>query len=490
MYCSQCGHELSPGSNFCPVCGKEMKNAGTSVTVTGRKQKKRNRLVWPVLLASACVAVGIGTFLYNFMGNARKEQWVATVKEDGKWYVINGKNEKLAEIALDDILDVYHFNENGVAMVEFGQEEDPGMTYINTDGEILTDPLSSQVLLVDSWCCGRGVFQVNGKYGFIDVEGQIKVPPVYDEVCGFGDNGLAAVKTDDRWGYVDTEGEMVIEPSYFSAETFSDNGLALVITQDGEQCFIDSDGEIVIATGYNAFTSNYIVDSFDENGFAHVWLDNMCGIMNEDGVMIADPVFDWAFSLDKDSIRVCLEGKIGIMDAQGVMCVAPVYDNLWRLNGKFYEISIDDCWGVIDQNGREIVEPSHNYLAALGEKKWIGYSNDDTNVYLMNHDGTVTETWEGNGDFWNAYVYNRELDERELFGVKTNGTWIFVDDEDRIRFKTKEEFDAIRDINFTGSPIAVRNDDNWGYIDSNGKLIIDFQYEDVNNFFDKGSLDL
>ena len=501
MYCSKCGHELSPGSNFCPVCGKEMKNTGTSVTVTGYKQKKRSRLVWPVLLASACVIVGIGAFLYNFMGNARKEQWVTTVKEDGKWYVINGKNEKLAEIALDDILYVSGFNEYGVAVVEVGQEENPDITYMNTDGEILTSLFESftgydagayrPIQSGDNWCCGRGIFEENGKFGFIDATGEVKVSPVYDEVYGFGKNGLAAVEAGDLWGYVDTEGEMVIEPSYFLAEPFSDNGLALVITQDGEQCFIDGNGETIIDTGYNAFTSDYIVYSFDDNGFARVKLDGIWGVMNEKGKMIAEPIYDWVYSCGEDSIRVCLESGYGVMDGQGTMCITPVYELILPLNEKFYAVLMGDLWGAVNQNGEEIVEPAYNYIGTLGKKKWIGYSDDDTKVCLLNHDGTIAETWESNEDFWHTHVYNRELDEEELFGVKTSGTWNFVDDEDRIRFKTEEEIESIDPtINFTGSPIAVRNDDNWGYIDSNGKLMIDFQYERANPFFDKGSLDL
>ena len=511
MYCKNCGKELKSENKFCPFCGAETGNMAEPVSLSDgqKKPKKKIWMVLPAVLAAICIAFGVYRVVNTTSENGAKEEWVATVKEDGKWYVINGKNEKLAEVLLDDILNIYNFNEYGVAVVEVGQAEDSGMayanpdiTYINTDGEILASLFENFTGYVvgaygpirpgDNWCCGRGIIEVNGKYGFIDTEGKVKVLPVYDKVFGFGNNGLAAVKTDDRWGYVDIEGEMVIEPSYFSAETFSENGLALVTTQDGEQCFIDSDGEIVIDTGYNVFTSDYIVYSFDKNGFAYVELDGMKGVMNEDGTMITEIAFDEVASCYEDRILVWRSGiGFGIMDAQGALCVETAYDNLGCLNGKSYAISIDDHWGVIDQNGKEIVEPIYNYMGVLGKKKWIGYFDDSTKVCLLNHDGTVAETWEGDEDFWHAYVYNRKLDEEELLAVKTSGTWNFVDDEAKIRFKTEEEIELIDStINFTGSPIAVQNDNNWGYIDANGKMMIDFQYEEVNSFFDKGSLDL
>ena len=499
MYCKNCGKELKSENKFCPFCGAETGNMAEPVSSPDgqKKPKKKVWMVFPALLAAVCIAFGVYKAVNTTSENGAKEEWVTTVKEDGKWYVINGKNEKLAEIALDNILNIYNFNEYGVALVEVGQD----ITYINADGKVLVDPfekftdywegVDSPIESGDNWCCERGIFKVNEKEGFIDSEGKIIIPPIYDNVSEFGKNGLAPVKVDDLWGYIDTEGEMVIEPSYFTAGSFSDNGLAEVIPDNDNLCFINRDGEIVIDTGYNAFTSDYNVGAFDENGFAHVERDGMWGIMNGDGVIIAEPIYEWADACDKDSLRVCLEGKYGLIDAQGRMCIAPVYDKLWPLNEKFYAVCVNGSWGVVDRDGEEIVEPIYSYIDELGKKKWIGYSDYGTKLYLLNNDGTVAKTWESNEEFWYTNICNWELGGEKLLGVETNGKWIFVNDEGEIELKTKEKFEAIDpNINFTGSPVAVQNDNNWGYIDVNGKLMIDFQYEEVNSFFDKGSLDL
>ena len=525
MYCKNCGKELKSENKFCPFCGAETGNMAEPVSLSDgqKKPKKKIWMVLPAVLAAICIAFGVYRAVNTVSENdpeekgavsAEKdeeiisdeaqdlrEQWVATVEEDGKWYVINGKNEKLAEIALEDILFADDFNEHGIASVRLGHSGEEKISYINTEGEVLVDPFevenaneymsgASPIKSGENWCCGRGIFEENGKFGFIDVNGEVKVSPVYDEVYGFGKNGLAAVRVDELWGFVDTEGEMVIAPSYLLPESFSDNGLALVITQDGDQCFIDGNGEIIMNPGYNIYTSDYIImESFDENGFARVKRDGMWGIMNEDGVMITEPVFDYIYSCDKDRICICVDDRYGLMDTQGTICLEPVYDDLSPLNDKFYAVSMDDQWGVIDQNGKEIVKPAYETIYTLGKKKWVGISDEFKKACLIETDGTVVKTWESDWQFFYSKVYNRESNE-ELFGVKTNGAWIFIDDESRVRMKTKETFDFRANvISFTGGPILVWENGVYGYIDSNGELMIDPQYEDARDFFDKGSLD-
>lgn len=40
-------------------------------------------------------------------------------------------------------------------------------------------------------------------------------------------------------------------------------------------------------------------------------------------------------------------------------------------------------------------------------------------------------------------------------------------------------------INFIGAPIAVLKGEKWGYMDHEGNMISDFQYDSVGMFFDK-----
>lgn len=54
----------------------------------------------------------------------------------------------------------------------------------------------------------------DGKWGFADVEGNIKVNTEYDYVTEFNIYGFAGIKKDNKWGVIDEEGNIICEPQY------------------------------------------------------------------------------------------------------------------------------------------------------------------------------------------------------------------------------------------------------------------------------------
>jgi hypothetical protein len=144
--------------------------------------------------------------------------------------------------------------------------------YIDHDGNILIPP---QYFWADDfmdglgtvYICGRNVFvdasgalhprwtvspgrlspsKTDEKYGFIDSTGSFKIPPVFDRALPFS-GGYAAVRVGGKWGYIDTSGTMVIKPQFDKAYRFHE-GIAYV-TIDSDTEFIDVSGNI-IARGY------------------------------------------------------------------------------------------------------------------------------------------------------------------------------------------------------------------------------------------------
>lgn len=71
----------------------------------------------------------------------------------------------------------------------------------------------------------------DGKWGFIDVDGTIKIDFQFDDALSFGQH-LAAVRQGDLWGYVSLEGQVVIEPIFLEAKSFC-KGCAPVRDADG-----------------------------------------------------------------------------------------------------------------------------------------------------------------------------------------------------------------------------------------------------------------
>lgn len=56
--------------------------------------------------------------------------------------------------------------------------------------------------------------QDNGKWGFADSMGTMKIEAKYDKVTEFNVYGFAGVKKDGKWGVVNKSGEVILEPKY------------------------------------------------------------------------------------------------------------------------------------------------------------------------------------------------------------------------------------------------------------------------------------
>ena len=84
----------------------------------------------------------------------------------------------------------------------------------------------------------------NEKWGFINTQGEVVIPCIYDNAWRFFE-GLAAVEQNDKWGFINTKGEVVIPCIYDFAWAFSE-GLAEV-KQNGKGSIINKEGKVIVA---------------------------------------------------------------------------------------------------------------------------------------------------------------------------------------------------------------------------------------------------
>lgn len=79
--------------------------------------------------------------------------------------------------------------------------------YLDKDGNIL----KAQELFKENNLFAKNV---NGKWGFVDKNGNLKVQNKYEVVTDFNKYGFAGIKKDGKWGVIDQEGHIVQEPRY------------------------------------------------------------------------------------------------------------------------------------------------------------------------------------------------------------------------------------------------------------------------------------
>ena len=84
---------------------------------------------------------------------------------------------------------------------------DTDFKYLDKNGNILT----SQNLFENNSLFAKNI---NGKWGFVDKDGNLKVQNDYELVTDFNKYGFAGIKKDGKWGSINQNGEVVQEPTY------------------------------------------------------------------------------------------------------------------------------------------------------------------------------------------------------------------------------------------------------------------------------------
>src|SRR6185369_3780940 len=116
------------------------------------------------------------------------------------------------------------------------QSEGNKWGYINRSGNWIVRP---QYEFADDFSEGLAGVVVNGKYGFINKQGELVIPAHFDlrrerrhpELlisAGRFKEGLAAVAVDRLYGYINKQGTFAVQPRFFTAQAFSE-GLAFVV---------------------------------------------------------------------------------------------------------------------------------------------------------------------------------------------------------------------------------------------------------------------
>ena len=308
---------------------------------------------------------------------------------------------------------------------------------------------------------------VDGKWGFIDKTGTIKIQPQYEFAMPFSE-GLAMVRLNGKWGYIDTSGTMVIQPQFDDAHPFSD-GLATVgkFSEDGPLFgYIDKTGALVIPMRYgfpSDFSKGLCMVLVEENG------TQTSGYIDKTGTMVIEPEFTMAGDFS--------EGLAGVMSAA---------DN-------------SRC-GYIDKNGDWVIELPGNLLPGgrLGEE---GFSEslavvrelilDDPEAggfrygYVDTTGAVVIQPqFDGAFDFSEglAVVAVKENGATKYGYIDKTGAWVIQPQFDNAGFFSEGLAAVGVRTSGTDSDPTWITDYSWGYIDKTGTLVIPMQYQTADAF--------
>lgn len=165
---------------------------------------------------------------------------------------------------------------------------------------------------------GLRAIRKDGKYGFIDDRGRLRIANRYEDVKKFS-NGLAAIKIRSKWGFIDHQEGLVVQPVYDQVERFS-NGYAIV-TQNNLFGLIDKSGKVVLPVRYDEI----VIDK--ENRFL-LKQNGLYGMADAEGTIIINPKYDEITDTNNGYVIVQRDGKSGLLTLQGLSTIPMIYDGL------------------------------------------------------------------------------------------------------------------------------------------------------------------
>ena len=360
-------------------------------------------------------------------------------------------------------------------------------------------------------------YKINEKYGVADDKGNIVLHNLYDGIGKF-DGNLALVKINNNvtnkgnigstlYGFINSEGKMVL-PAVFDFVGKRSEGCSVVRRE--------RDGAWGI---FNCATQEVIM--IEKATWLRSCIDGLC-LINVEGI----------FDREKKTAK---GGKWGYVFTDGKTALSPIYDFVGKRSDGYSVIEKDNEWGVFNLTSHEVkMIKSASYMGSYRDGlcsiniggiydrdgktvdggKWgfidiegtpilpveydfIGKRSENYSVLrkdltwglfnLVTHEVQIIEdaSWLGicKDGLCRINVggsYNKESNE-----IK-EGEWGYLDPDNGIIIAPKYS----NAHSFSDSMAAVKMNDKWGFINKKGDLIVPCEYDEViSNFSDgKGEL--
>ncbi len=148
----------------------------------------------------------------------------------------------------------------------------------------------------------------DGKFGFVDSRGRLRIANRYDNIGEFHD-GLAPVSLLGKWGYINKQDQIVIQPTFETTGNF-EGGIALV-SRNGKYGLIDLEGNVLLDLRYDS------IQRMPNRDFILVQ-QSLKGLADNRGRVLIEPRFNSIEPVDENLVIVSRDGSYGVLTRDGL----------------------------------------------------------------------------------------------------------------------------------------------------------------------------
>ena len=295
------------------------------------------------------------------------------------------------------------------------------------------------------------IFKKDNKYGVIKNE-NIVINNEYDNIEYDSFNQLFTVKKDGKYGVLKSNGETLISCLYDEIDI---EGIYIYSLKGEEQIIFDTTGAKIenpkYKSVYNVEDTNYKITINNENKY---------GVVDENNNEIIKNEYYYIGYLGNNYFVVSGQnGKNGIMNNEGKVVLEVKYDTIEKLEKSDIIEATELNTNTIILFNKEIKQIANISNSTLyeGENFVKLYSNNEQKYF--DYEGNEKE--------------NKEILNNKLFADVKNGKWGFIDSNGNVI--VDYIYDNVTEFNSYGFA-GIKKDGKWGSINDEGKVIIEPTY--------------
>jgi hypothetical protein len=303
--------------------------------------------------------------------------------------------------------------------------------------------------------------RLNNKYGYLNTDGKLVIPFKYNAVNPFQYCGLATVNLNGYYGCIDATDKTIVPFKYSFINPFEPR--IAMASLNGYLGWVNTKGAIVVPFEYQD-AKNW----FRENGLTTVEKNGKWGAIDTAGrLFIACKYDDPIYFEGNISTEVHVNGQIGILGFSGKEIIPPKYDSASTAPGG---VCLNNKWAIINKNGKEVTPFLYDWASSA---EWGGVNR----VRLHGNMGLVSNTT-GKPLTPLKYKSIEDCDGHRYIVIYNNRYGVLDNNGNKIASTT---YDSIQ---YAEKIFRVLLNTKWGYLDYQGKTLINLQYKYASLFRD------
>ena len=276
-------------------------------------------------------------------------------------------------------------------------------------------------------------------------------------------NGLAAISFRydngkiEKWGFINKNGALVI-PAIYDRILFEFKKGISIVSLNKKTLVINKLGKNIIPQDHSFYNGG--------DDFVTIKKNNYYGLIDYKGKIVVPALYDLIYCIPKTKlIKVWKANRVGYLNNNGKEVINLNYSSLgdYVFNNPILAEK-NRKWGYIDINNKEVI--SFKYDQAFGFKE------ERARVQKNNKWGFINN----NGEEIISIIYDQVDDFSDGFaGVELNKKWGFIDYKGKLVIPTI--YDSTSE--FKNGLVKVSINNKWGVVNKKGEIIIPIIFEDI-----------